>query len=331
MASSFDSNVKSPAIINLGFGVPWSSRVTSLGEKTKAWGKEGFRTDHDSWIIEKDKLLFRTPKVTEDVEKPISKDLSKSLIELSKVKLPVKEGHESFIFRLNTGEAMVNEDAMSLWNNLFGVKYTVPEKGKKKRDRAGARAMRKTLQQFAEFVAADRLKVQPDYAKKIIGHHLLQNKPDMKAVDKSYGPDKQIEIARNIVKEFIKEVNKKKPVKYKTEDWYYTPTEIKRGLEKFANRNEVFRMDGRQYSKEMLEPMIQYIIETAPRIDEIVPTAKVLNKQLKQVDKVEAPKKVKKYDEMSNIEQLEFSLANSKKKVTSLRADLKNSKTKAKG
>ena len=255
------------------------SRISKLGEKTPAWGKEGFRTDHESWVLEKDKLLFRISKQTEDVEKPISKNLSKNLKKLAEVDLPAKEGHKSFMFRLNTGEAMVNEDLMSMWNGLFKTKYYT-DKGEKKI--AGARAMRKTLQQFAENVAAKRLKIQPDYAKKMITHHLLKDRPDMKAVDKAYGEDKQIELARKIVEEFVKEVNKKNPVQYKQGEEYYTPIEIKRGLDKLAGRKEVFRMDGRQYSKEMLEPMIQYIIETTPRINEIVPDTKALNLQLKQ-------------------------------------------------
>ena len=41
-------------------------------------------------------------------------------------------------------------------------------------------------------------------------------------------------------------------------------------------------MDGRQYSKSMIEPMLRYILETTPRIDEIVPTQAKVNLHLKQ-------------------------------------------------
>ena len=79
-------------------------------------------------------------------------------------------------------------------------------------------------------------------------------------------------------------------------------------------------------SKDAVEALFRYMIEVSPRPNETVPQkrADVFIEKVTYIPTVDKSKKSLK--DMTTVEQLEFSLSNSKEKVKNLRTDLKNAK-----
>jgi len=67
----------------------------------------------------------------------------------------------------------------------------------------------------------------------------------------------------------------------------YNAWEIKKGLKKLDNAPDVIKVDGVKIDKKMAQSMVQYMIQTAPRINEIVPRQSEINTRVKEAIKEE--------------------------------------------
>ena len=258
--------------------------------------RRGFRTSFQKgiekvWKIGKDFIEFIVPKTQVKVKKYITPEVSRKLNKLHK-NTDGEVGHNQFMFRDVLNHAITSERLRPIVQWAFGVKE-IPKKGFGEQ-----RAFRYSFMQWA--IEKYGIGSEASQVLKLV----LKDKPptesDLRAVygAKKYNLDAD---AKGWVKEYLSDIKNGgytkdgKFVKFKKDKNKagYTPQEIKTGLDKIASKGNVvkipveFNKKGKptkyeKVSKETLEAMFGYMIQTAPRINEIVPTESLLSKTIKE-------------------------------------------------
>ena len=243
-----------------------SKKFNLTSDMTKAFAKkyigvspEGLTTD--AHAVGKNTLTYVQPKTNQPITKYISNKLQEILTKLKKavgIKAPDTNQH----FLIKDGRAISNEVLNTFVDNTFGAK--------KLKDKA--RLFRKSLTGWAsEKFGSTSPEVE------VLIQEVLGDKANVSTINRAYvNKEAQSIKAKQLVKQFIAEINKggKKAI---GKDFYSTK-EIAQGLKKLKGEKDVvLEIDGKKVSIDAMtaEGMARYLIETSPRLNEVVPSGVV--------------------------------------------------------
>jgi hypothetical protein len=240
-----------------------SKKFNLTRDMTKAFAKkyvgvspEGLTTDAHS--IGKNTLTYVQPKTNQPITKYISNKLQGILTKLKKV-VGIKAPDTNQHFLTADGRAISHDVLNTFVDNTFGVK------GLKDR----ARLFRDSLTGWAsEKFGSTSAEVE------VLIQEVLGDKGNVNTINKAYvSKEAQKVEATKLVKRFIAEINKGGK-KSKGKDFYSTK-EIADGLKKIKGKKDVvLEIDGKKVSIDAMtaEGMARYLIETSPRLNEVVPS-----------------------------------------------------------
>ena len=253
----------------------------------RAKGKPGFRTlvqkgMEEIWKVGKGFVEFIQPKKAQQeggkIKKYVTEEVSDKLEKMQKDTTGAQEGHEGLLFRDSSGKGIIGETVTKLMKKIFPLKK-VP-----KGEAGEARLMRNSLEQhFVKKYGVESAEAK--IALELILGDKPSNKIDLVEVYGTKTYNKAERMAKEFVKEYLKDIDKGsfKDVNGKIvkidksmakEEAGYNAWEIKKGLEKLktlGDKDGNIKVNGVKINKEVVETMIKYMIQTAPRINEIVP------------------------------------------------------------
>tara|TARA_R100000458_G_scaffold13875_1_gene11692 strand:- start:3953 stop:10819 length:6867 start_codon:yes stop_codon:yes gene_type:complete len=278
--------------LNLSTAGTIKGRITKIDEALI--GKSGPRTVQREgmesyWKYGKNFIEFIQPKkggLTGLVKKYVTPKLGKVLNKFSK-DTNAPEGHSDFLFRDVNGKAINDATLKALVVKYMGKK-NIPK------GRAGEhRAFRYSFQQYAEKKYGRGKKTQEVL-------ELILGDTPTKTLEDRYGAtvyNKLESQASKWVNEYLADIKqgyfheggiKDNPRveidrKLAKDEAGYNPFEIKEGLKKLDKAKKI-TANGVEVSKETAEAMFQYMIQTAPRINEIAPKQSEINARIKAVE-----------------------------------------------
>ena len=223
---------------------------------------EGARVNIDTHTISADGFTFRQPKTKKTITKWISGKLKTLIRRISKA--TEGEGH---LFKDKDGNVLNNSTVNKITDILFG------DKGLKDK----ARLLRDSFSSWVGKKYGGASKEEIAVLAEILG-----DKSALSAVEKSYNKAEMGTLANKLLKDYLKEINNGGKIDKSAKE-YYSTREIAKGLKKIGE----LEVNGKIISKDTVEALARYMIETSPRVNEIVPSSK------KQAAKFQLEKDIK--------------------------------------
>ena len=255
--------------------------IAGYGKPAKTLGLEGMRADKpDLYSWGDGKLRHKIPKSVEVIEKHISNTLEKGLNK--EKKRDADTGHETFLHKDSKGKALNSDSGNKIIKILFGKK-------KIKKGESYIRKFRESFVAWAQEIGAKKLNIPAVDAEKMVRRWVLFDKTDMTKIDKAYSGNKQAEVVKKLVKGYIKDVYSNNPSKIESGEKYYTPHEIRKGLNKLEKRGDKVSIADKTINKETLETLVRQLIETSPRVNEVLPTQAVIKNAIATAKEIIKP------------------------------------------
>jgi len=282
-------NANYPGIITGGMTYTTGGDIGTLyrtrAKGSKMLGLTSTKADLSPTKIDVKNNTLTTGTKTDVKIKPITTELAEKLEALDmKSKENDRPGHKDFLYTDTSGEALINTDANTITKKFLGSRVQ-PSGGE-------ARATRYSLIQWAlkrfgkgtsEYYLIDEFSIGHKSNKKMDATY-------SEAIEAKGGPRKY---TTKIIEQYITDIERGKyndasgkEVSMKTlnkdirQTGYY-PHEIKKGLEKIEQASDIIKYkvgnETKYVDKATVETMIRHMIETGPRIREIVPTQKALD------------------------------------------------------
>tara|TARA_R100001594_G_scaffold13646_1_gene29283 strand:+ start:3209 stop:10090 length:6882 start_codon:yes stop_codon:yes gene_type:complete len=298
-------------------------------------GKSGLRTEaregmESYWKFGTNFIEYIQPKkggIVGRIKKYVTTELGKQLKKYSK-DTDAAPGHNDFLFRNKSSEA-INDVVLNKLIVKYFKKKNIPQ------GQAGEhRAFRYSIEQH--FVKKyGKGKEAGDVLSLVLG-----DTPPGDMISR-YGAKRYDALerqAKKFVKEYLEDINNgyfyvngdpsNQKVKIDRTDAKneagYNAWEIKEGLRNLEKAPDTIKIDGESIDKNVVKSMVDYMIQTAPRINEIVPKQSEINKRIKEAIKEE----VQRGDNLQTELETAYKIASADEISTMLRwAEVKHKDT----